>query len=314
MGYNFNQEQSIARNINRILSEQVKAAIDSLENPGESKGETIHGVRKRIKKIRALFRLVRSELKAEVFKRENSQYRTIGHTLSPLRDATVMINTVEKLQQTHPANISPNVFSTIRKALAQKQDQVSSEFFEDNNKMGEVVAAFRKAPLRVPDLSKNHRSFSVFRPNMKGIYRRGRKALQAATREPSIHNFHELRKEVKNIWYHTRLLEPMWPGLFGAYGQELGRLGELLGDDHDFGVLAQEIESGRLLLRNKQTKATVLQLLHQQRTTLQQQIHPLANRLFAEKTGDFVGRYRLYWNRWQAEAKNEKSSDQDQTA
>lgn len=310
MGYEFKREQSIAGNVKRILSEEVTAAIVSLENPGNSKEETIHGVRKRIKKIRALFRLVRSELEEQFFRQENIQYRNLGHKLSQLRDATVMINTFRKLREAHRDKISPKVYATIRKALARKLDQVSGKFFEDQNKIREVADAFRKAPLTVAGLNENHNSFLVFAPNMEGIYRRARKALQTATRQPSIHNFHELRKEVKNLWYHTRLLQPIWPGLFATYGQELGRLGEILGDDHDFGVLAEEIESERLLLRNKQTKQTVLQLLDQQRSNLQEQIYPLANRLFAEKASDFVGRYRLYWNLWQAETNNKKSSDQ----
>ncbi|CCH52054.1 hypothetical protein BN8_01027 [Fibrisoma limi BUZ 3] len=314
MGYVFNRDESVAGNVNRILAEQATAAIDSLENPGESKGESIHDVRKRIKKIRALFRLVRSELDKDVFQQANSQYRTIGQTLSHLRDATVMIKTLEKLREAKPNTISSRVFTTIRKALAQKEDHASREFFDDESNIRSVADALRQAPLAVPGLSEKHHSFSALSPNMKGIYRRGRKALTLATQESTIHNLHELRKEVKTIWYHTRLLEPIWPELFAAYKHEFGRLGELLGDDHDFGVLAQEIDSGRLLVRNAKTKETVLHLLHQQRTSLQEQIFPLANRLFAEKTRDFVGRYRLYWKLWWAEASQEHVSDNLQAA
>lgn len=309
MGYVFSRQESIAANINRILSEQVNAAIESLENSGELKEETIHEVRKRIKKIRALFRLVRTELDEEVFRRENRYYRRIGHQLSHVRDATVMIQTVEKLRQAHPDALSHTVFVALRNALALKQAQVSQEFFDDETKIGEVADALRQASLQIPGLSKHPNAFSVLGPNLKGIYRRGRKALRVATQEPSSHNFHELRKEVKTLWYHTLLLKPIWPGLFGAYGQELGRLGELLGDDHDFGVLAEEIESGRLVVRNNKSKETVVQLLHGQRTQLQEQIYPLANRLLAEKARDFVGRYRLYWKLWRAEANQEQSSD-----
>ena len=314
MGYVFQQEQSIAQNINRILSEEVKAAIDALENPGESTEETIHGVRKRIKKIRALFRLVRSELNGQDFRRENTYYRLIGHQLSHLRDATVMINTAEKLREAYPDTISPKVFAAIRNALIQQQDQANRDFFEDPDKIKEVADAFRQARLKVAGLPKRRNGFRVIAPNLKGIYRRARKALKVVTQDPSIHHLHELRKEVKTLWYHTRLLQPIWPGLFKAYEQELGRLGELLGEDHDFGVLAQAIESDRIRLPNQQTKETLLQLLDEQRTQLQEQLLPVANRLLAEKAGDFVGRYRLYWKLWQAEAKQETAVDNLQTA
>lgn len=309
MGYAFKRLESTAATVNRILSEQVKAAIDALENPAGSKEERIHSVRKRIKKTRALLRLVRSELSAKVFRRENSKYRAIGQQLSQLRDATVLINTLEKLRQNHPDALSLKTFSALKKALVHKQGQVSREFFEEGTKIQDMIDALREASLNVPGLSKTHHHFADVGPNLGEIYRRGRKALRVAWREPSSHNFHEFRKEVKTIWYHTRLLQPAWPGFFAAYADEFGRLGELLGDDHDLGVLAGEIDAERLLLPNKRAKETVLQVLDQQRTLLQEQIHPLANRLFAEKTGDFVGRYRLYWKLWQTETPKETSSN-----
>lgn len=313
MAYVFKQEQSIAHNINRILTEEVKAALEALEKPGQATGESIHSIRKRIKKIRALFRLVRSELKEKDFQRQNSHYRMIGRQLSPLRDATVMIKTLDKLREAQPSIMSPQVFASLHNALVIQQEQAASAFFEDPTQIGQVTKAFKQASQRVAGLSKRHNGFKVMAPNLKAIYQRARKALKVATHEPGIDHFHELRKEIKTLWYHTRLLQPIWPGLFKAYEHEFGRLGELLGDDHDFGVLAQVIESDRLLLRNKSTKQAVLQELQQQRTQLQEQIYPLANRLLAEKAGEFVKKFRRPWRLWQAEA-NQGPVDQLQTA
>jgi hypothetical protein len=105
--------------------------------------------------------------------------------------------------------------------------------------------------------------------------------------------------------YHTRLLQPVWPGLFEAYEHELGVLAELLGEDHDLGVLADEIESGRLGGGDETGNAQLVALLHEERENLQRQFYPLAQRLFAEKASDFVGRYRLYWRIWRGEAQTE---------
>ena len=301
MGYALSREQAIAPNIHRILDEQVQAARQALNETGQAKGEAIHGVRKRIKKIRALVRLVKSELKKDDFKRVNAHYRTIGQTLSPLRDATVMIKTLDKLRQSSSPQIAPAVFATLNKTLTLRQDQASRAFFDDPVNIGAVAEAFRQAPTKLTGLGKHQRSFSFFGPNLKDVYRRGRRALHVANHEASIDKLHELRKDVKTIWYHTRLLEPIWPGVIGAYEHEFGQLGELLGDDHDFGVLAMEIESDRLTLRNIESKERILQALHGQRTAIQDRIYPLANRLFAEKPHSFVDHYRLYWKLWQKE-------------
>jgi hypothetical protein len=117
---------------------------------------------------------------------------------------------------------------------------------------------------------------------------------------------------VKTLWYHTRLLLPIWPVLFKAYEQEFGRLGELLGDDHDFGVVAQAIEADQLVVRNKPTKEALLRGLQAQRDQLQAQIFPLAHRLLAEKPDVFVNRLHLHWRLWQHEEARKPIDNQPQ--
>lgn len=302
MAYAFEQEQSIVQNVNRILEEEITKALDLLEKPDQVTPETIHTIRKRIKKIRALLRLVRRELKEKDFKRQNSFYRSIGHQLSPLRDATVMIKTLEKLRQAQPSIMSTRVFNGFRSTLVKQQDRTTRDFFEDSIQITQVTNAFRQAPQRVEGFPKHRNGFRIIAPNLEEIYRKARKALQLAVRQPSIDHLHELRKEVKTLWYHTRLLQPIWPSLFKAYEHEFDRLGELLGDDHDLGVLAQLIESDPLLLPGKPKKEAVLKGIQEQRYQLQEQIYPLANRLLAEKPSAFVRRFQLHWKLWHKEA------------
>lgn len=305
MSYQFVKEQSISDNIQRILTEELDEAIRSLENPGQQPDETIHSVRKRIKKIRALFRLVRKGMGPQLFAQENIRYRDMGHQLSHLRDATVMVKTLDKLASVYPGQLPSEAFTKVRESLLARQKEVSKAFFENENGLQNVLAAFKEAREKAPqnDLLQaiEKDSFRVFYPNMKAIYKRGAKALEVVQRQPSIDAFHELRKEVKHLWYHTRLLGPVWPGLLQAYSEQLGQLGELLGDDHDLGVLAEQIASGQLTFDTQATANTFLVLVQQQRKQIQQQVYPLAQRIFSEKAEDFASRYRLYWNIWRAE-------------
>ena len=303
MAYVFKPEGSVAHNLNRILSQEIKAALNTLQQPDQNTGEAIHRIRKRIKKIRALFRLIRSELNQNDFQRQNSYYRMIGQQLSSLRDASVMINTLQKLRQAQPAGVSSQVFSRLHKVLTAQQDQATRQFFDDPTQIGELTKAFEQAPQRVTGLSKHHKGFGMIAPNLKTIYQRAQKALKRAVHKPSVNKLHELRKEVKTLWYHTRLLEPSWPGLLKAYGHELGQLGELLGNDHDYGVLAQLIDSDALRLPNQSTKKALLNELQQQRIGLQAQLFPLANRLLGEQAGTFVKRFERPWKLWRLEVK-----------
>jgi hypothetical protein len=86
-----------------------------------------------------------------------------------------------------------------------------------------------------------------------------------------------------------------------AYASELGLLSELLGDDHDLGVLFEEIESGRLTFSRKATTDRILRAIEDQRNALQQKVHPLAKRVFAEEAQSYTNRLRLYWKIWRKE-------------
>lgn len=308
MAYELTHSETVAENIKRIAGEELQGAILSLENPGNAPEEAIHDVRKRIKKIRAVFRLIRNELSNKVFKQENIRYRNIGHMMSHVRDATVMINTISRLKEIYPKAIPTAAYNKARQTLIQKQAQASRDFFEEKNAIQQVLNALYEARDKGPDFAFKRNSFAVFSINLKEIYERGIQAYNFALINPSIDSYHELRKEVKNLWYHTRILTPLWPGIFQALARELGTLAELLGDDHDLGVLFGEIESGRLPFSRKATAAKMLSLIHEQRSNLQQQVYPTGKRIFAEKPDDFVGRYRLYWNIWRRE--NNPNSEQ----
>ncbi|GAB4048880.1 CHAD domain-containing protein [Spirosoma litoris] len=310
MAYAFKQKQSVAHNINRILKQEVQAALDALTNPGQLTGEMIHDIRKRIKKSRALIRLVRSELNKKDFQRENTYYRTIGQQLSSIRETTVMVKTLDRLRETQPDSMSPQLFTALHISLLHQQDQATGTFFEDLAQPKQLTKAFEQASQRFDGLSKCHNGFKAIAPNLKAIYRKTRKSLKVAVQAPTLNQLHELRKNVKTIWYFTRLLQPSWPGPFKAYAREFGRLGELLGNDHDFGLLAQMIESDHLRVRNKQSKETILAKLYEQRIQFQIQIFSLANHLLTEKTGDFVKRFRLQWKVWHAETSQKIANKQ----
>lgn len=309
MAYELTNTESVAENIKRIINEELEGAIYSLENPQNRPEEAIHNVRKRIKKIRAVFRLIRNEISAKLFRQENIRYRNIGHMMSHVRDATVMINTLGRLKGKYRKAIPTTAYNKARQTLIHKQAEASKDFFEEKNAIQQVLDALHDARHNQPNFAFKRDTFAVFSGNLKNIYERGIKAYNFALTNPSIDTYHELRKEVKNLWYHTRILSPLWPGLFQALAQELGSLSELLGDDHDLGVLFEEIESGRLPFSRKATAERMLSMINEQRINLQQQVYPIGKRIFIEKPDDFVGRYRLYWNIWQAENNSQQLSE-----
>jgi CHAD domain-containing protein len=124
-------------------------------------------------------------------------------------------------------------------------------------------------------------------------YRRGRTALAAVEKTPSVERLHDLRKRVKDLWYHGRLLEEAWPRVVKAQSKAAHDLADLLGDDHDLAVLAERVERGVATDAPIDDEA-VLGLIARRRAELQAEAMPIARRLYAEPQKAFRGRLREY--------------------
>ena len=73
MPFRFKKSESPAKAVRRVCRERVGAALGRLRKPGSP--AAVHGVRKEIKKLRALFRLVRAEIGRGVYRRRAKALR-----------------------------------------------------------------------------------------------------------------------------------------------------------------------------------------------------------------------------------------------
>src|SRR4051812_49346273 len=100
MAYHLKRREHVAGGIHRIALEQLDDALRQMRRPrGE---EAVHEARKAVKKIRALLRLVQSDVDDAVFDRENAALREIGRRLSAIRDADVLVSVVKSLAPSGP--------------------------------------------------------------------------------------------------------------------------------------------------------------------------------------------------------------------
>ena len=98
MAYRLEAGESVSKGIKRIATEQITKAIADLSAADETSIDvSVHQARKRLKKTRAVVRLVRDRIGKDLYKQENARYRDIGRKLANLRDARVKIVTLDKL-------------------------------------------------------------------------------------------------------------------------------------------------------------------------------------------------------------------------
>ncbi len=277
--------------------EQMDKALDQLTGQANgSRGKAVHNTRKGFKKIRALLRLVRDEM-GRAYPQENACFRDAGRLLSDVRDAQVRLETFDKLIKHFAVPSSSDTFAQVRKVITAQHRAASRRMLNQENTTAKVIPMIQTARERVKAWPLTHNDWSALHSGLKRAYKQGRKGFTHAFDEPTVESLHEWRKAVKDLWYHLRMLQPVWPDLLGEMVDQSENLANYLGDDHDLAVLHQWLQE------QSEVEATVealAALIQRRRTQLQQSARSLGERVYAERPRAFVERIETYWQAWQA--------------
>jgi CHAD domain-containing protein len=271
--YRLKRKESIPEGIARIAYGRIDHALEALEDATE---EGVHEARKDMKKLRALLRLVRGEVGEEVFRREADTFRDAARELSGVRDADVMLATLADLEGRYEVEVGP-----VRQAVEAHRLRTGGGGRQQAAEAATEILT--EARTRVADWPLERDGFEVLEDGLKRTYRRGRRDLRAAAKDPSTENLHEWRKRVKDLWYHYSILERSWKPVMATLADEAHELSDRLGDDHDLAVLS---EFGADSLEP---------LIAKRREELQGEAFTYGARLYADKPGAFVKRIERWW-------------------
>ena len=237
------------------------------------------------KKVRAILKLVRPEL-GEIYAPENAKLRDIARKLSQFRDAAAMIETFSDLKRRYGRGIVASRFSSVRTALAKQKKQavvtkdVRALLMETGSALRQIGESAAAWPLR-------NDGFEAIEPGLRQTYRRGRKALARARKDPRPENYHELRKRVKDLWYHIRLI-----GIEEEHEQQLKDLETWLGNDHNLVLLRAGIAANPASYGSAQDTDLVLSLIDQYQEKLRNDALASGTRLYKEKPGEYIRRIK----------------------
>ena len=111
--------------------------------------------------------------------------------------------------------------------------------------------------------------------------RKGARSLDTLRSSPSTENSHQLRKDVKALWYQLRLFKKTGPKTLPALLDSLDRLGETLGLDHDMAMLQETIEELPGIDTHPARKELLTSLIESRRIELLGQSIRLADKIYA---------------------------------
>jgi len=288
MPFHFKKGEPPDRAVRRVCRELLGKALVRLRKPRHP--AAIHAVRKEIKKLRAILRLVQGEIDGAAGRKLEKALRRAANQLAAPRDARVMWLAFEKLAGRNAARRYP----LPAKALEKNCRQESRRFRGDDSAV-QSKRILQKAGKRLARLKIPGNGWAAVEPGLRESYRAGQRGVELARREPSVEHFHEWRKEVKVLWNQLKVLCPAWPAAGRGVISRLGRLGTLLGEDHDLALLKEFVanhdEAGET--------AALKRLIAARQKKLRTGALKLAAQVYAEDAADIVGRLGKAWNGWQ---------------
>lgn len=293
--YRLSEEESPPAGLERIALGRMAHALDELRGRGSGGlAESIHEARKDLKKLRSLLRLVREELGEPVYRRESERFREAGRLLSGARDAEVKLETIDRLRERDGEIPTKTALERYVRSLESERDEHAHAEAERERAASRIEAA--RAAVEEWELRTD--SWALVAPGLARAYRRGRNRYRDTGGDPSAANVHEWRKRVKDLWYHLRILHPIWPALLAETADQAHRLSDLLGDHHDLAVLAEDARGRRDRFDSESDLESLLAAVERRQARLLDQALALGARLYAEKPKAFVSRLARYWSAW----------------
>lgn len=266
-----------ARHIARREMAGLLGHLDAGADP-----EQLHEARKRIKKLRALLRLVRPHFAG--FAAENAVLRELGRSLSGLRDADAVAGAIARLGAAAEGGTAA--------ALACLARHAPPSGAEPQVDFAALRATLREARERAQDWRITGQGFAVLEPGLRLGWKLARHGAAFARRHRTPAALHEWRKRVKDHGYHARLLAPVWPEMMAPHAGALALLGELLGDRHDLELVKAALAGSPLA---EEPRARIAACIAAQAERLEDQAFALGARVLVDRPKVLARRWRRWW-------------------
>ena len=288
----------VLKDMREILRDRMDEALRDLRKLDKRSGdERIHTTRKRFKEIRALLRLVREKLGTRIYRRESRLWRSAGRPLSALRDATILMGSLDAMIQRSHWSVKASRFEPLRRRLLRQQKKARSQV--RRHCLSEIVPLVEEARNRAQLWSRDRCAWGVTTVGLMRMYVAGRVAMRTALSGRSNVALHDWRKRVTALRYAFEALQCIRPQRIAMMARRARALSTLLGDDHDLAVL-QHVARQESERHGSTDVSELLEVIDRRRTTLQEGAFSIGGELFLETRAQVLGRFNAYWKagRW----------------
>ena len=293
------RDETVADGLRRAARGRLADSSDALAGAGGTVelGEAVHDTRKAIKRVRATLRLSRGALGEETYAGENALLRTIARRLSEARDAQVLIDTLDALEERFAGELDPAGIAGLRARLADEHQRAIAQLDEDGDLAVVTRQALEEARARTARWDFDSHDFAAVAPGLRRVYARGRRRIIASCEEPTAERLHDARKRVKDLWHAAELLRAAHPKRMKRLARDAHSLSSLLGDHHDLSVLRAYLEANPQLFSDMRARTALLDVLDRRRDTLQRRALKRGRRLYEQAPKPFAQDVERGWRK-----------------
>lgn len=235
MAYALPRGKPLSKSVGKIVKRclyRAKCAMGG-KSP-DPKEPPVFTARKEIKKLRALLRILGKTGHKKLCRQQTKRLRAAAACLGPGRDDAVQRaaaeNLLQKPRRSHSS--STREVPSAGKAAA----------FVRGSHPKRAIRNLKCVGRELGEIDFDFVTEEGFVAGVKAIYERGRERFQLAQSSSSARTLHRWRRDVKDLWYAWRLIEPWNSRRVGPLLRSAHRLGRALGEHHDLAELETRVD------------------------------------------------------------------------
>jgi len=244
-------------------------------------GESVHGARRQIKRLRSLLRLLRESMGEEAFQAANGALRDAANALASRRRAEALVGTAGRIGGGRSAK-APWVL------LAESHRDAIAKGSSPDGGLAAARSAIQAAAKSVSGAKLDPSSASALGDAFLATYKKARKWLKQGLGGGSAEDMHTARKHVIHHLHHLDLLREHLKHADRRV-EALEKLREALGDLNDLDELHQLVPPA------EQLPELARKVMVKRRNVLLKRAERAAVRLFRQKPKAFRKRMGAMW-------------------
>jgi len=279
--YALEPRENVQRAVQAALTELSQQCVQLLTTAVSKPltDQAVHEIRTRIKRMRALLRLVRADIGHARYEQARRKLKQTSHSLANVRDAKVMLTTCQQLLRRRTPSYRAAYSISLRRRLRAARGRFSPR---TRRSMALKLMTIQKVVASWPG---SDAGWKVLSRGLRHEYANTRDAFEAARQAPSDAHLHELRKRSKRLLYMCEFLGTLSASAHSE-ARQLKRFAAYLGAVHDLSVLMSAVPS-----------AQIARLAHQKQSALRQKGWTLGARIFSESPAKFTKRVHKEWRK-----------------